>query len=162
MVRSLPKITSDVHVKNKCKGHPVTCQCRGAEGTVEVWVYPRLTSALDRSEWSMRLPGRLTPRKYNWYPLCRRLGKPQDRSGRLPKISPLLELGPPTVQPTASRYKDYATPALADALAKSLLSSWEKNFKFETLDTTCLWRFHSHTTDKGRTYAASKRLRLSY
>jgi hypothetical protein len=90
---------------------------------VEVWVYPRLTSALDRSRWSMRLPGRLTPTKDKRYPLCRRLGKPQDRPRRVPKISPPLELGIRSVQPVASRSNDYATPALSGALTKSLSSS---------------------------------------
>jgi len=46
------------------------------------------------------------------YPLYRRLGGPQGRSGRVRKISP-----PPTgfdsrtVQPIARRYTDWATPA---------------------------------------------------
>ena len=67
----------------------------------------------------MRLPGRLTPSKDKRCPLCRRLGKPQDRSGRALKISPILELGPRTVKPIASHYNGYATPPLSDALAKT-------------------------------------------
>ena len=42
------------------------------------------------------------------YPLYRRLGGPQGRSGRVRKTSPPPELDPRTVQPVASRYTDYA------------------------------------------------------
>jgi hypothetical protein len=38
------------------------------------------------------------------YPLYRRLFGPQDRSGRVRKISPLLGFDPRTVQPVAGRY----------------------------------------------------------
>jgi hypothetical protein len=42
-----------------------------------------LTSVLDGGEWSASRPGRFTPRgKSPWYPLDRRLGGPQTRSGR--------------------------------------------------------------------------------
>jgi len=43
------------------------------------------------------------------YPLYRRLGGPQGRSGHVRKISPPLGFNPRTVQPVASRYTDYAT-----------------------------------------------------
>jgi hypothetical protein len=42
------------------------------------------------------------------YPLYRRLGGPQGRSGRTLKISPLPGFEPRTVQPVASRYTDWA------------------------------------------------------
>jgi hypothetical protein len=45
------------------------------------------------------------------YPLYRRLGRPQGRSGRVLKISPPLGFDPWTVQLVASRYPDYAIPA---------------------------------------------------
>ena len=45
------------------------------------------------------------------YPLYRRLGGPQDRSGRVRKISPPPGFDPRTVQPVASRYTDWAIPA---------------------------------------------------
>jgi hypothetical protein len=45
------------------------------------------------------------------YPLYRRLGRPQGRSGRVPKISPPPEFDPRTAQPVASRYTDDAIPA---------------------------------------------------
>ena len=49
-----------------------------------------------------------TPRKTR-YPLSRRLGGPQGRSGQVRKISPPLGFDPRTVQPVTSRYTDYAT-----------------------------------------------------
>ena len=55
-------------------------------------------------------PGRFTPGKTR-YPLYRRLGRPQGRSGRVRKISPPPEFDPRTVQPVASRYTNWATPA---------------------------------------------------
>ena len=45
------------------------------------------------------------------YPLYRRLGGPQGRSGRVWKISPSPGFDPQTVQPVASRYIDGAIPA---------------------------------------------------
>jgi len=43
------------------------------------------------------------------YPLYRRVGEPQGRSGQVRKISPPPGFNPRTVQPVASRYTDYAT-----------------------------------------------------
>jgi len=45
-------------------------------------------------------------------PIYRRLGGPQGRYGRVRKISPQPEFDPRTVQPVASRYTDWAIPAL--------------------------------------------------
>jgi len=45
------------------------------------------------------------------YPLYRRLGGPQGRSGQVRKISPPPGFDPRTVQPVASRYNDWAIPA---------------------------------------------------
>ena len=55
-------------------------------------------------------PAALPPGKTR-YPLYRRLGRPQGRSGRLRKISPLPGFDPRTVQPVTSRYTDCAIPA---------------------------------------------------
>ena len=41
------------------------------------------------------------------YPLYRRLGGPQSRSGRVRKISPPPGFDPRAMQPLASRYTDY-------------------------------------------------------
>jgi hypothetical protein len=46
-----------------------------------------------------------------WYPLYRRLGGPQSRSGQMWKISPPLGFDPWTVKPVASCYTDYTIPA---------------------------------------------------
>ena len=43
------------------------------------------------------------------YPLYRRLGGPQGRSGQVRKILPPLGFDPRTIQPVASRYTNYAT-----------------------------------------------------
>ena len=48
------------------------------------------------------------------YPLYRRLGGPQGRSGQVRKISPPPDFDPRTVQPVASRYTDYATRPFED------------------------------------------------
>ena len=53
-----------------------------------------------------------TPGKETRYPLNRRLGGPQGRSGRIRIISPILGFDPRTVQPVASRIltlKSYVT-----------------------------------------------------
>ena len=44
------------------------------------------------------------------YPLYRRLGGPQGRSGRVRKISPHTGIRSPDFQPVASRYTDWAIP----------------------------------------------------
>jgi hypothetical protein len=49
-----------------------------------------------------------------WYPLSRRLGEPQGRSGQVPKISSPLGYDPQTIQPVASRYTDWAIPAYSN------------------------------------------------
>ena len=55
-------------------------------------------------------PAALPPVKTR-YPLYRRLGGPQGRSGRVRNISPPSGFDPRTVQPVASRYIDWAIPA---------------------------------------------------
>jgi hypothetical protein len=56
-------------------------------------------------------PVALSPGKTR-YPLYRKLSGPQDRYGRVRKISPSPEFDPPTVQPVASSYTDRDIPAL--------------------------------------------------
>jgi hypothetical protein len=58
-------------------------------------------------------PAALPPGKTR-YPLYRRLGGLQGRSGRVRKISSPPEFDPPTVHPVASRYTDYAIPTHVD------------------------------------------------
>jgi hypothetical protein len=65
--------------------HPRT----GHEGPEREYRYSStlsLTSALDGGGWSTPHPSRITPRKKTRYPLYRRLGGPQGRSGRVRKI----------------------------------------------------------------------------
>jgi len=54
-------------------------------------------------------PVALPPRKTR-YPLYRRLGETQGRSGRIWKISPPPGIDLRTVQPVASRYTEYTIP----------------------------------------------------
>jgi hypothetical protein len=53
--------------------------------------------------WLTSRPGRVTPGN-DPYPLCRRLGKPHGRIGRVRKILPPPESDPRTFQPVVSRY----------------------------------------------------------
>jgi hypothetical protein len=64
-----------------------------------------VTSEVDGLGGQRHAPAALLPRKTQ-YPLCRRLGGPQGRSGRVRKISPPLGFDPWIVQPLASRYTD--------------------------------------------------------
>jgi hypothetical protein len=57
-----------------------------------------------RGEWSAARPGRDLPPGKTRYPLYRRLGGPQGRSGQGRKISPPPGFDPRTVQPVVSRY----------------------------------------------------------
>jgi hypothetical protein len=63
---------------------------------------------LEGGEWSASRPGRFTSGKTR-YPLYRRLGGPQGRSGRVRKFSIPPGFDPRTVQPVDSRYNDWAT-----------------------------------------------------
>ena len=53
----------------------------------------------------------VSPGKKTRYPLCRRLGGPKGRSGRVRKISLPPGLDARTVRPVASSYTDWAIPA---------------------------------------------------
>jgi hypothetical protein len=67
-----------------------------------------MTAALEGGEVSVSRPGRFLPPGKTRYPLYRRLGGSQGRSGQVRKISPPPGLDPRTVQPVVSRYTDYA------------------------------------------------------
>ena len=66
---------------------------------------------LDGGGWSTPRPGRFTLGKVTRDPLCRRMGGPQGRSGRVWKISLPPTFDPQTIQPVACRYTDWAVPA---------------------------------------------------
>jgi len=84
---------------------------RGSRGTL----YSFLATALEGGEGSASRPGRFLPSGKTRYPLYRRLGGPQCRSGQVRKISPPPGFDPGTVQPVARRYTEYATrPAVHD------------------------------------------------
>ena len=58
-----------------------------------------------RGEWSAARPGRTLPPGKSRYPLYRRLGGPQGRSGRAENLAP-PGFDPSTVQLVVSRYTD--------------------------------------------------------
>ena len=62
-----------------------------------------LTSATDGGGWLTPRPGRFTPKKETRYPLYRWLGGPQNRYGRVRKISPSPGFDPGSSQPVESR-----------------------------------------------------------
>jgi ribosomal protein L3 len=62
--------------------HPRTAQ-EGPEGKKRYSSTLSLTSAPDGVWWSTPRPGRFTPEKETQYPLYKRLGGPQGRSGRV-------------------------------------------------------------------------------
>jgi hypothetical protein len=69
-------------------------------------VHPRTNhEGLEGVGGQRHAPAALPPGKTR-YPLYRRLGGPQNRSGRMRKISPPPEFDPRTAQPVASRYTD--------------------------------------------------------
>ena len=59
-----------------------------------------MTAALEGSEWSAARPGRILPPGKTRYPLYRRLGGPQGRSGRAENLVP-TGIRFRTVQPVA-------------------------------------------------------------
>ena len=61
--------------------------------------------------WSKPRPGRSLPPGKTRYPLYRRLGGPQGRSGQVWKISHPLVFDPRTIQLVASRYAYWAITA---------------------------------------------------
>jgi len=58
-----------------------------------------------------------------WYPLFRRLGRPQGQSRWVQKISPPTGYDPLTFQPVTSHYTDYTFPALCE----NILAELKKN-----------------------------------
>jgi hypothetical protein len=64
-----------------------------------------LTSVLDGVDGQLHAPAVLPPGNTR-YTLYRRLGGPQEQSGRVGKISPSLGFSPRIFEPVASRYTD--------------------------------------------------------
>jgi len=75
-----------------------------------------MTAALEGGEWSAVRPDRTLPPGKTRYPLYRRLGGHQGRSGRAENLVP-TGIRSRTVQPVVSRYTDWATgPSFSDVL----------------------------------------------
>ena len=122
-IRQLCDWLTDMHVSPasnqsnllQCKKVGKVHPCTGTEalyivgGGGEAKLYSSLTTALEGGEGSASRPGRSLPLEKTRYPLYRRLGGPQGRSGQVRKISLPSGFDPRTIQPVASRYTDYAT-----------------------------------------------------
>ena len=67
-----------------------------------------MAAALEAGGWSASRPGRSLPPANTRYPLYRRLGGPQGRSGRVENLVP-TGIRSRTIQPVVSRYTDWAT-----------------------------------------------------
>ena len=74
-----------------------------------VYLYPFMTTALEGGVGSASCPVHSLPPGKSRYPLHRRMGGPQGRSGQVRKISPPPGFDPRTVKPIAILYTDYAT-----------------------------------------------------
>jgi hypothetical protein len=85
------------------------------------------------------VPAALPPGKTR-YPLYRRLGGPQGRSGRVRKISPPKGFDPRTVQPVVSRYTDWAArPTRSNCYCQKIstyASCWET--QANTRELSCI------------------------
>jgi hypothetical protein len=70
-------------------------------GGVDVYNHIFLTSALDGGEWSAPRPCRFTPgERVPGFPLDRRLGGPQNRSGQCGEVKILDPTGTPNSDPS--------------------------------------------------------------
>jgi len=107
---SLISVVSFIKHAGKGKVHPTT----GHEDPEAEYRYSStlsLTSALDAVGGQRYAPAALPPGQTR-YPLYRRLGGPQGRSGRVRKISAPPGYDPRTVQPVTGRYTDCSIPVL--------------------------------------------------
>jgi hypothetical protein len=96
-----------MHIKGKF--HPTSCDERTSREQKLLNI--SLNLAQDEERVVNAMPRPLYPREKTRYPLYRRLGVPQDRSGQVWKISPPPRFDPRTIQPAARRYTDYGIPA---------------------------------------------------
>jgi len=103
----------------------ITCH-EGPNGEYRYRSALSLTSALDGSGWLTPRPSCFTPWKENRYPLYRRLGGTQGRSGRVRKISPSPGFDPRTVQPVADR----AIPARKHWGFRSNSRDWKRHNRY--------------------------------
>jgi hypothetical protein len=80
--------------KGKGKVRP-TRDHEGPEGEQKYSSTLSLTLALDGDGWLKPHPSCFTAGIETWYPLCRRMGEPQGRSGHVQKTSPPPEFDSP-------------------------------------------------------------------
>ena len=109
--RTVKQVASGRGVKVKCTLVQALRLCTGrtAHRRSRVIALPFHDHGTRRGEESASRPGHSLPPGKTRYPLYRRLGGPQGRSGQVGKISPQPGFDPRTVQPVASRYIDCAT-----------------------------------------------------
>jgi hypothetical protein len=79
-----------------------------------------MTTALEEGEGSASRPGRSLPPGKSRYPLYKKLGGPQDRSGQVRNILPPTGFRTQIAQPVASRYTDYDTHPIKSKEKSSL------------------------------------------
>jgi hypothetical protein len=94
-------------VKVKFDLEQTTKTQKGSRGIAVLFVEPRRYMGLG----GQRHTSDALPPGKTRYPVFRKLGGFQKRSGQVRKISPPPEYDPRTVQPVANRYTDYAVPA---------------------------------------------------
>jgi len=85
-----------------------------------------MNAALEGGEWSAARPGRTLPPGKTRYPLYRRLGGPQDRSGRGAKPRPHRDSIPDRPARSQSLYRLSHPAHLIDSI-RSLFSSGPKS-----------------------------------
>ena len=106
-----------IKMHGKGKVHPITCYY-SPEGEMCSSTLPSMGVGDQR-----HTPATSPPVK-TWYPLYRRLGRPQGWSGRVWKILPPPGFDPQTVQSIVSHYNDCAIVALTKCMGgKKLLWS---------------------------------------
>jgi hypothetical protein len=133
-----------------CKGkgtvHPRIGH-EGPEGEKRYSSALSLTSALDGSVGGQRHAPAALPSGKTVYPLYRRLGGPQVQSGQVQKISPQTGFDPPTVQPIASRYTNWAISAhiAVHIVWCTMLDFINKEFRKYMVTVYC--NLHKHTIE---------------
>jgi hypothetical protein len=101
------------------KSHPGTGH-EGPDGVEMCSSNLSLTSALDGVGGQVHASDLFHPGKDTRYPLCKRLGTRQNRSGQVRKTLTMPKFDPRTVQSIASCYPDHASPVTLTALTVML------------------------------------------
>jgi hypothetical protein len=135
-------VYSCIHTEVKVKCTPVQAlrlctgrmAYRGSRGIALLF----LDHGIRRGEGSASRPSRCLPPGKTRYPLYKRLGGSQGRSGQVQKISPPPGFDPRTVQPIASHYTDRATWSTYIQRYSAFLfplgrKSWESSLSYETI-----------------------------